>query len=193
MIGARAPVRGLEKALESSALLITAAWPEIDASWRDEKVENDFLLLQDVIRAIRDLRSQYQVPPSKKLKAVIEAPTALTSQLDSASSLVCDRAGLQSIAYNLDTSTQLTAVTVAGEMKIHLLDVLDPEKERARLTSQKQKLLKDLARSEKKLGNPRFVDKAPAHIVEKEKARVSATRNQLELLEKSLEAIAPQQ
>ena len=81
------------------------------------------------------------------------------------------------------------ASQVIGDMEIFLGDVLDPEKERARLETQKKKLGKQLEASRKKLANQNFVDKAPAEVVEEERNRVEELSGEIALLDKNLQAL----
>ena len=85
---------------------------------------------------------------------------------------------------------QNAATQVLGEFEVFLGDVLDPEKERVRLDGQRAKILKQLEVSRKKLGNPKFVEKAPPEVVEEERRRVADQEAQLALIEKNLSALS---
>ena len=74
-------------------------------------------------------------------------------------------------------------------MEIYVPGLIDPAKERARLESQKAKLAEDLRKTEAKLGNEGFIARAPADVVEKEKAKLAEMRAQIESLEAGLKAL----
>ena len=84
------------------------------------------------------------------------------------------------------TAPPNAAAQVFEEMEIFLGDVLDPEKERARLVKQREDLTRRIEAGEKKLSNPKFVERAPAEVVEGERTRLADLKAQLDLLEKNL-------
>ena len=81
------------------------------------------------------------------------------------------------------------AAQVFEEMEIFLGDVLDPEKERQRLLGQREKLEKGIRAIEGKLGNAKFVERAPADVVAAERVRLTDLQGQFELVEKNLAAL----
>jgi valyl-tRNA synthetase len=76
-------------------------------------------------------------------------------------------------------------MALLGELKLYipLAGLIDKDAEKVRLTKEREKLSKDLAKSETKLANANFVDKAPAAVVEKEKVRVEEVRAAITRLE----------
>ncbi len=189
-LGRQAPERGIEAPLTTPELLMTAPWPAPSSAWIDPELEADVAMVQEVVRAIRDLRSQYQVPPSRKVSATIQAGGTALDRLTRLAHLVQHMAGVEELVCGSDvTRPALSAVSVMGDLEIYLAGVIDPEKERARLTRQRSRIEKDLERTARKLGNPRFVEKAPREIVEKERNREAELRTQLELIQAELEAL----
>lgn len=183
----QAPVRGLEKAVNCDGLLSLASWPRINESWKNAEVEKEFELLRDVVRAIRDLRSQYNVPPSKKIDATIKVGGEAEAVLKKLTGQLKHMAGIEDLVMGVDAERPaLSAIAVVGDLEIYLVGALDPEKEKAKLQKQKEKILKELQRSEGKINNPGFVAKAPVEVIEKEKQKVEEMRGQIELIEKSL-------
>jgi valyl-tRNA synthetase len=181
------PVRGLDEALGASELLITASWPEPKREWRDDAVEADFELVQGVIRAIRDLRSRYHIPPGRKVEALIKAGGGVAGVLTRLEHLVVQMAGLSSMRVSEELLRPPTAaVQVFGELEIYVTGLVDPAKERDRLKKQKDKLLKDLERTEGKLHNKNFLDRAPAQVVEAENRKLAELSAQIELIDKNL-------
>ncbi len=118
--------------------LMIAAWPEAQEieGWEDEKI-NNFNLVQDLVRGIRNVRTEKKLNPGKRIPALIIAgenmPT-LEDQLSSIASL----AGLEPDALTLVESleekpTELTALVASGvEIYLSLADVVDQEAEKAR-------------------------------------------------------------
>ena len=190
-LNAQAPRRGLDEELESSAVLISAKWPGPWKSYEDGKREEEFDLLRKVIRSIRDLRARYNVPPGKRIEALIKVKGATAESIHDHGHLIMNMTALERLEVGEDVlRPALSALQVEGDMEIYLLGAIDREKERTKLEKQKEKLAGDLAKTEKKLTNSNFVEKAPAQVVEGERKRLAELRSQLELVEQNLTALS---
>ncbi len=82
------------------------------------------------------------------------------------------------------------ASAVVGDVKLYICGVIDIEKERARLMKQRDQNLKEIQRFEKKLGNEGFVAKAPASVVEKERAKLADAQASRAVLAEQRDKIA---
>jgi len=84
-----------------------------------------------------------------------------------------------------------SAIALVGEMKIliPMAGLIDKEAELARLDKEIQKIIKEMPRIEGKLSNPGFVDKAPADVIDKEKAKLADLRSSLNNLEQQQQKI----
>ena len=139
----------------------------------------------DAITAIRARRSEMNVAPSKKAKVFIEtrytdifgaSSEAFFVRLASASELcVAERFNGEVSA---DNSVQI--ITDAATIYLPLSDIIDFEKEKARLEGEKKRLEGEIERIEKKLSNAGFVSKAPAAVVDGEKAKMAKYRENLD-------------
>ena len=139
----------------------------------------------DAITAIRARRSEMNVPPSKKAKVFIEtrygdifgaASEAFFVRLASASEIcVAEKFNGEVSA---DNSVQI--ITDAATIYLPLSDIIDFEKEKARLEGEKKKLEAEIERIVKKLSNQGFVAKAPAAVVEGEKAKMAKYQENLD-------------
>jgi valyl-tRNA synthetase len=184
------PTRGLEQPIASSDLLISAQWPTPNPEWIDDRIEADFALIQDVIRSIRDLRSRYQIPPSKGVKAQIKADGLSVDILHRLKNLILHLGGIDSLDVSPHIDRPATAAThVVGDLEIYLLGVIDPDQEKNRLEKQKEKLLIDVKKAESNLDNENFISRAPSHVVDAEKKKLSDLRAQIDLIEKNLSAL----
>jgi valyl-tRNA synthetase len=185
------PARGVEKAIDSSDLLITAMWPQPQSRWIDDRIETDFALVQEVIRSVRDLRSRYQIPPSKGVDAKIKAAGTSADILQRLKNLILHLGGIQSLEVSPLVERPPTAATqVVGDLEVYLIGVIDPDEEIKRLRKQKEKLLTDAAKAESNLHNPKFLDRAPSHVVDSEKKKLKDLRAQIELIDKNLGALS---
>ncbi len=187
-LGHLVPERGIEKPLDTKSLLIRAQWPEPNVHWRDENLEGQVSFVQEVLRGIRDLRSRYQVPPKKKLPAVLIVPGSKVALLERFRAWILHLGGLESLEIGTDLPRpKLSATAVAQDCEISLGGVLDPAKERDRLKKQKEKLEGLIQNLGKKLSNENFVQRAPAEVVDRERSRLNELEVELALVKKNLE------
>ena len=140
------------------------------------------------IKAIRARRNEMNVPPSRKAKVYIataytdsfHAETAMFfSRLASASEVeITDKIETLEGIVSADNAVQI--ITDSATIFLPLSDIIDTEKERARLDAEEKKLLGEIERIEKKLSNEGFVAKAPAAVVEGERAKLEKYRENLD-------------
>ena len=139
----------------------------------------------ELIKAIRNRRSEMNIAPSRKAALFIQtkhkdafspASYAFFARLASASD-VCVAESFDESVVSADTAVQV--VTPAATAYLPLADLVDFEKEKARLAAEIQKLAQEVERFEKKLSNESFVSKAPAAVVDAERAKLAAVREKL--------------
>ncbi|MCF7855092.1 MAG: valine--tRNA ligase [Candidatus Pacebacteria bacterium] len=148
----------------------------------------------ELIRAVRNVKASYQIPPAKKLHVVL-APIDRESQAFLKADMTSLRALLYASRVDVEPSYEPqgptgTAVSTMGTAYLPLEGIIDVAAERARLEKQEGELLALLEKSEKKLNNENFVAKAPDEVVERERSRVDElnekagrVRDQLETLQ----------
>jgi len=186
----QAPKRGVGEEMPVSELCVAARWPRPWEGWEHEALEAEFEQIKQVIGRLRELRSRYQVPPSKELPAAVKASGELLTLLEGHGHLIIFMARLSELRVGQDIARpKNTASQVVGDMEIFLGDVLDPDKERARLATQRKKLAKQLEASQKKLANQNFLEKAPPGVVEEERTRVFDLAGEIALVDKNLQAL----
>ncbi len=140
----------------------------------------------DAIKAIRTRRSEMNVVPSRKAKVYIETKyqsifgeqsAVFFSRLASASEvIVADKFDESDVS--ADNAVQI--ITDACTIYLPLSDIIDFEKEKARLEGERKKLLGEIERIEKKLSNEGFVSKAPAAVIDGERAKLAKYRENLD-------------
>ena len=184
------PVRGLDAPIPSSELLISASWPEPRPEWEDGGTEEDFGLLQEIIRGIREFRSLHNVPPHRKIDAWIRVDGPSAEILRRLKPLLQHIASLKSSEVAPDmTRPAGSTVQIIGDIEIYLGGLVDTEKERERLESRRKKLLEDIRKSESRLGNEGFVARAPAEVIEAERKRLADLRAQIDAIDANLKAL----
>ncbi len=184
------PTRGLLSPMRTSGLLITAPWPTAHPRWEDEAAEADFVLIGEVIRSIREMRSLHAIPPSRKVAALIRAEGPGAAVLERLRALIMNMAGLDSLVIAPDVERPATAAShAAAGMEIYVPGLIDPGKEKERLASKRAKLAEDLRKTEAKLSNEGFVGRAPADVVERERAKLAELKAQIESIDEGLKAL----
>ena len=171
---------------EHVGMLITARWPEVKAEYAYEAEERQMEGLMEIIRAIRNLRAEMNVQAGKRTHVTL-IPEAGWEE-----TLAIAEPYLQRLAYVSDAAIGgkdalagekvVSAICAAGELRIPLGELVDFEKEIARLEKEKKNLEGEIARANGKLNNPGFLAKAPAHLVEQEKEKLKTNQSMLESL-----------
>ena len=155
-------------------------------------------LIMDVIRGVRTRRSERNVPPSRTAQLIVSTleqdvfrlGAPLLQRLAYASEVkvigVADAGSDEAMA----AQGMVTVTTHAARLFMPLAELVDLEKEKARIEKELKKNRAELDKLEAKLGNPGFVNKAPAHVVEAEQDRAEKLRALLAKLEESAASMA---
>ena len=171
--------------------IMLAPWPEYTEEWNFAKEEADVETIKVLVKGIRNIRSEMNVPPSRKAKYFIVSPDEnlrelfashkdIYSQLISANEIdvQADKAGIPEDA--------VSVVIPNAVVYIPLEELVDMAKERERLEKEKAKLAKELARSNGMLNNEKFLSKAPQAKVDEEKAKLEKYKQMMEDVENRL-------
>ncbi|MHC4561318.1 MAG: valine--tRNA ligase [Planctomycetota bacterium] len=168
-------------------LLVRAAWPTPHPDWIDQKLEGDFAVLQDLIRQTRNVRKEHDVPPSKKVPAIVEASGGVAELVNANLAMLQSLANLGEVACDGQAPSDGSAATVtAGGVKLHILDIIDRDAELARLSKHSEQLTNGINGIELKLANEKFVSKAPAEVVEGERQRLKDLKAQLTVVKEAI-------
>ncbi len=173
--------------------IMNQAYPLADKSLIDAVAINDMQWVQAFILGIRKIRSGMDIKPGKPLPVLIQNGSDTDQQrLESNQHYLTSLAKLKSITW-LDEGNDApeSATALVGEMKIliPLAGLIDAEEEQKRLTKEIDKKQQEYERVENKLGNPNFVEKAPAEVVEKERSKLSEIKIAIEKLQEQLQKI----
>ena len=168
--------------------LIVARWPE--AGPMDEAAEAQMALVQEIVRGIRNARSEYNVEPARRIAAWIAAGDA-TAMLREQREVLVSLARLDSEQLVIEPvmpAPERAVTVVAGGTTTYLplAGMIDLDAERERLRKALAALQSDIARSEKLLGSDGFRAKAPAEVVAREEARLVGLKEQQAKLEAQL-------
>ena len=170
--------------------IVISDWPKADSSLNFPKEADEMEMIMDAVKAVRNKRAEMNIPPSKKASMIIVTDkedvfslgAVFFEKLASASSVT-----ISSDMSGVDENS--VAVIVDGaQIYMPMGELVDTEKEIARLNEEKKKLLSEIKRVEGKLSNEGFVAKAPAKVVEEEKAKGEKYKQMLSSVEESLKA-----
>jgi valyl-tRNA synthetase len=172
--------------------IMIAPWPE--AGQMDEAAEEEMSLLIDIIRGIRNVRAEYNVEPGRRIAAIIEADTRFPV-LNEHRDIIIEQARLDPEKLTLVEKlpakpTQAVGLVIGGvEVYVPLAGMVDIEAERQRVLKEIAQVEAEMARVEKLLSNPGFLNKAPAEVVEREREKRAQFQENLEKLRRRLELL----
>ena len=175
----------------SGETIMTAAWPaaDPDCSWPEE--EEAFEKVMDYIKAVRTMRTEMNVHPAKRTSMVIE--TADPAPFQRAEVYLAKFAFATGVTfaghYEGSTEGMVQVSTHAARGFIPMMELIDRDKELARLNKELAKAEKELAMFQKQLENPKFVEKAPAALVEETRAKAARSQDKLENIRQSIRAL----
>ncbi|WP_379159895.1 valine--tRNA ligase [Paenibacillus sp. sgz5001063] len=152
-----------------------AEWPKYETSLEQPQAVAEMNLLMDVIRAVRNVRAEVNVPMSKKVELIIKASSEETLSIITKNENYIGRfCNTSSFEAGLEPSTPdkvMSAVITGAELLLPLAGLIDIDQEIIRLEKEVELLNSEVERVEKKLGNQGFVAKAPAKVIEEERAK----------------------
>ena len=167
--------------------LMMEKFPEYDEALRYAREESEFEKIIAAIRAIRNRRAEMNVPPSVKTnlfietteKSVFEVGALFFQRLASASKV--------EIGESFSLEDAVTVVTDSARIFIPMDELIDKEKEIARLTKELENAQKDVDFLAGKLSNEGFLAKAPEKLIEAEKSKLLKAEDRLQKIRESLE------
>jgi valyl-tRNA synthetase len=173
--------------------LIVARWPESDVALLDGEAEKNMVLLMDLIRGIRNRRAEYRVTPGKPIPAMIVAPDAydiLTEQ----EAMLCSLAKLDPDRLTIEQSIEppsQAATIVVGKTTCYLplAEIVDLAEERERLSKALADVEARIAHSKELLAGP-FAERAPEHVVERERDKLKDLKTERAEFERRLETLS---
>ena len=176
-------------------MLILAQWPEAKPEYDFAREERQMEGLMEIIRAIRNLRAEMNVQPGKRTHITLIPENGWEDTLALAEPYLQRLAGASDVQLGgkdaLAGEKVVSAVCAAGEIRIPLGELVDFEKEIARLEKEKKNLEGEIARANGKLNNPGFLSKAPAALVEQERAKLSTNESMRKSLEQRIQDLRP--
>lgn len=150
-------------------------WPKVREELSDYEAVKEMNLLKDIIHAVRNIRAEVNTPISKQITMVIKAADEERKEILHRNVHYLERF-CNPDELTIDTNITppekaMSAVVTGAEIYLPLAGLINREEEIARLEKELEKLNQEVQRVQKKLSNPNFVEKAPEHVVEKEREK----------------------
>ena len=182
----------LYQALPGSAeTIMTQSWPTFDEAHNWAEEEEAFEKVMDYIKAVRTMRTEMNVHPAKKTSMIIE--TADAAPFQKAQVYLAKFAFATDVTftekYEGSTDGMVQVSTHAARGFIPMMELIDREKELARLNKEKAKAEKEMAMFGNQLNNPKFAERAPAALVEEIRAKFAKSQDKLANIEQSIKAL----
>ncbi|MDJ1090830.1 valine--tRNA ligase [Macrococcus caseolyticus] len=155
--------------------IVTASWPMVKPELSNEQSKRDMEQLMEIIRAVRNTRSEVNTPMSKQIPMMIKTNSeAISERLETERPFIERFCNPSILTISTDVEIPEEVITTAvtgGSVILPLEGLIDMEKEIARLEKELEKWQKELERVDKKLSNEKFVAKAPEKIINEEKEK----------------------
>jgi valyl-tRNA synthetase len=178
---------------EKNLNLAQESYPETRAECLQPDIVEKMQFLQDVVVSVRNIRSELGIAPAQRLKLYLRADGDDRDFLLTQKNLIMHLARLEVLEIEPDLtppSGSASNVVKGYELYVPVKDLVDIESELARLDKELKKINKELEIVSRKLANEGFVNKAPAHVVDKEKLKLKEFEDKKIKLEKLRERLA---
>jgi len=183
----------LPEGVPRPAALIVAPWPQPIEAWEDDAAERAMAGFQELVGQVRSLRKEYGVPEGQGVTVrLVEVPEEVAELLRREAGSLRRMARVESLSVNgegvgADGGIGAHAVLASGaQLFLPLAGVIDLDRERARLTTEIERIDGQLRGAEGKLTNATFVERAPPEVVQKERDRAASLRVQRDSLKGKL-------
>ncbi len=152
-------------------LVCLTGWPKVSAALIDTDAEKRFTRMQTLVESIRKVRAQHKVPPRRQI--VLHADSDMVASLAGLGQVTETLAGLDAITTAAPAGEAVAFDFDGVELKLsNLADAVDADTERERLQTVLKELEGSISALEKRLSNPGYTDKAPAHLVAETRAKL---------------------
>lgn len=167
-----------------------AIWPEVNDHFTDESINNQFTYLIDIVKGIREIRTQYTI------KNAIEVPYVINTKNDDLEGLlnkclpyIKKLCNAVCSGYNLNAAGEVANITIKGgnSLLVELGDYIDKDAEKEKLANQLKKLEGEIKRCQNMLANEKFTSKAPKEKVELERNKLADYQSKYDAVKEKLE------
>ena len=189
LLGSVASTRGLASPATASESICIAPWPEAEASHLDPAIEKQFAQFQAVMSAVRNIRTENNIPPKEAVSFSVRCDAKAQALLEPMLPYFESMARATSTGMGSDVTPPERAASKALEgMEVHLdiSDFFDADAEKKRLGGERDNLAKFVKSISGKLSNEGFVSRAPTEVVQAERDKLAEAEGQLAAVEAAL-------
>ena len=172
--------------------IMTQPYPVVDPGRDAPEAASRFASLQELVRAVRTIRSEFTVPPDARVDVTVVTETATKKNFESNAALVSHLAGVHLLSFQDERPAARGVIAAAGkgfEVFVTLSGAVDAPKEIARLAKDREKAQGDIARTRDKLANGSFVERAPKEVVDREKEKLADLARLIEKIDGYIKAL----
>jgi valyl-tRNA synthetase len=177
--------RGLPQPEPAAESVMIAPWPTFPAAWQDASMEGRIGRMQELVRAIRNIRNQFLVHEKATVEVSVRAASRVAQDFDLLAPFILPLAKVSKLACGPDvTRPAQTATSVHAEFEVyvHLRGLIDVEAELQRLKKQKAEKEKQLLAVRAKLSNHSFLQRAPAEVIQQQRDQEAELVSQLKAI-----------
>jgi valyl-tRNA synthetase len=188
-LGEAAFERGLPAPEPAAQSVVIAPWPTFPEQWQDAALETRFERMQELVRAVREVRNRYKVDLKAAVDVSVRCAGTLAEDLRALAPFVQMLAGVGRLECGPDVTKRPQSATRVGpdfEAYVSLSGLIDVAAEGQRLAKQLEEKLRHLRAAQGKLANSNFVERAPPEVVEQQRALVADLQAQVKALEANL-------
>jgi len=178
--------------ISDEVTIMLSEWPEFDEKFAFADEEKEITIIKEAVKSIRNIRSEMNVPPSRKAKLTIVCENSEAAGIFQRGEVYLKTLGYAGeIAVTCEkegiNDTDVSVIVPEAVIYMPLADLIDIDKEIERLNKEKEKLIKEVERVDMKLSNEGFVKKAPDSVINEEKEKREKYKAMLEQVEQRLE------
>lgn len=172
--------------------IVISNWPVVDKTLDYKKDSKHMESIMNIIRSVRNARNEKGIPDNKKIRVII-LPLKDEEVLKYSAKYITKLSTASDVTFAYDeasiNSNSVTMIFDNAKVYIPVDSMVDSEQELIRLNKELSSVEFEIARSEKMLNNPGFVNKAPAQMIENEKAKLEKNRALRETIIASIKAL----
>jgi len=168
--------------------IMVAPWPEFDERLVDERSENEFEAIKEIIRSVRSVRAEMGLPQSTKVRIHIKTDGSIGSEKEGYVRLLGNVEEIEYVS-SRPSKTATAYIHDETEVYVNLGDLVDLEKEMKRLSQRIEKFEKEIERLKRRLSNDDFIKNAPESVVEETKERLATLKERRSRIEGILQEL----
>jgi valyl-tRNA synthetase len=191
-LGEAAFERGLPTPEPSTESVVIALWPQFPVEWRDPAIEQRIGRMQELVRAVREVRNRYTVDPKRPLDVFVRCSSAVADDFRALTPFIASLAGVGRFESGPDVRKPKQAASFVHaefEAYVSLEGLIDVGAEIKRLEKQLAEKIKHLEGTKAKLSNAGFIAKAAPEVVQQQRQLAADLEKQLESLEANLKEL----